>query len=86
MTVFSYVLGTSIDLRSCASESFLTDPPTEDVRNLVNRGQRDFSVNIIKSLFSKHQSGTIHGRIVPLLALHIIYIYICICVFNHPQL
>jgi len=49
------VEGTTFDMRSCASESFLTDPPTEEVRNIVNKGQRDFSVNIIKSLFDKYQ-------------------------------
>ena len=44
-------------MRSCATESFLTDPPTEEIRNIVNKGQRDFSVNIIKSLFNKYQRG-----------------------------
>lgn len=52
------VQGTTFDMRSCASESFLTDPPTEDVRNIVNKGQRDFSVNMIKSLFNKYQIET----------------------------
>merc|ERR1711981_768669 len=52
---YSNVEGTTFDMRSCASESFLTDPPTEEVRNIVNKGQRDFSVNIIKSLFNKYQ-------------------------------
>merc|ERR1711981_484996 len=52
---YSNVAGTTFDMRSCASESFLTDPPTEEVRNIVNKGQRDFSVNIIKSLFDKYQ-------------------------------
>ena len=45
-------------MRNCATESFLTDPPTEEVRNIVNKGQRDFSVNIIKSLFDKYQKGS----------------------------
>ena len=45
-------------MRNCATESFLTDPPTEEVRNIVNKGQRDFSVNIIKSLFDKYHKGS----------------------------
>ena len=48
-------------MRSCATESFLTDPPTEEIRNIVNKGQRDFSVNIIKSLFNKYQRGNIYS-------------------------
>jgi len=52
---YNNVQGEAFDMRSCATESFLTDPPTEEVRNIVNKGQRDFSVNIIKSLFNKYQ-------------------------------
>lgn len=52
------VQANTFDMRSCASESFLTDPPTEEVRNIVNKGQRDFSVNMIKSLFNKYQIET----------------------------
>jgi len=52
---YNNVQGTTFDMRSCATESFLTDPPTEEIRNIVNKGQRDFSVNIIKSLFNKYQ-------------------------------
>ena len=55
-----FLLGTTFDMRSCATESFLTDPPTEEIRNIVNKGQRDFSVNIIKSLFNKYQRGKFH--------------------------
>ena len=59
--MFSYFvlfIGEAFDMRNCATESFLTDPPTEEVRNIVNKGQRDFSVNIIKSLFDKYQKGS----------------------------
>merc|ERR1719189_3476663 len=52
---YNYVQGEAFDMRNCATESFLTDPPTEEIRNIVNKGQRDFSVNIIKSLFNKYQ-------------------------------
>ena len=55
------IIGTTFDMRSCATESFLTDPPTEEIRNIVNKGQRDFSVNIIKSLFNKYQRGNIYS-------------------------
>ena len=53
-----FYIGEAFDMRNCATESFLTDPPTEEVRNIVNKGQRDFSVNIIKSLFDKYHKGS----------------------------
>ena len=56
--IFVLFIGEAFDMRNCATESFLTDPPTEEVRNIVNKGQRDFSVNIIKSLFNKYQKGS----------------------------
>ena len=56
--LFVLSIGEAFDMRNCATESFLTDPPTEEVRNIVNKGQRDFSVNIIKSLFNKYQKGS----------------------------
>ena len=56
--LFILFIGEAFDMRNCATESFLTDPPTEEVRNIVNKGQRDFSVNIIKSLFNKYQKGS----------------------------
>ena len=56
--IFVLFIGEAFDMRNCATESFLTDPPTEEVRNIVNKGQRDFSVNIIKSLFDKYQEGS----------------------------
>ena len=56
--LFILFIGEAFDMRNCATESFLTDPPTEEVRNIVNKGQRDFSVNIIKSLFDKYQEGS----------------------------
>ena len=48
-------MANSIDT-SCVSKDFLSEAPTDDVRATVNRGQRDFSVNLIKSMFGQVNS------------------------------
>ncbi len=48
---------------SCIDASFLSEQPPENERQQVNRGERDFSVNLIKSLFNDFNSTGVHRNI-----------------------
>lgn len=48
---------------SCMDTSFLSEQPPEAERNQVNQGERDFSVNLIKSLFQGFNATGIHDNI-----------------------
>ena len=56
---FSAVLDTS-----CMPEGdFLSERPPEKEQEQINRGERDFSVNLIKSLFQDFNATGIHKNI-----------------------
>ena len=44
---------------SCISQDLLKSPPQDEVRAIINKGQRDFSVNLIKNMF--HQTNSTGG-------------------------
>merc|ERR1712038_1224992 len=41
----------------CVSQDFLSQAPTDEARAVINRGQRDFSDNLIKSMFGQLNSS-----------------------------
>ena len=48
---------------SCMDADFLNEQPPESERNQINRGERDFSVELIKSLFQDFNISGIHNNI-----------------------
>jgi len=48
---------------SCMDADFLNEQPPESERDQINRGERDFGVNLIKSLFQDFNTTGIHNNI-----------------------
>ena len=48
---------------SCMDADFLNEQPPESEREQINRGERDFGVNLIKSLFQDFNTTGIHNNI-----------------------
>ena len=58
LTSYATVLDTS-----CMDGDFLNEQPPESERDQINRGERDFGVNLIKSLFQDFNTTGIHNNI-----------------------
>ena len=48
---------------SCMDADFLNEQPPESERDQINRGERDFSVDLIKSLFQDFNATGINHNI-----------------------
>jgi len=62
LALLAYDVTTAQQQECGISQDFLSQSPTDDVRALVNRGQRDFSVNLIKSMFDQ-LNASVNGAI-----------------------
>ena len=63
LTTLSYPTQATVLDTSCMDADFLNEQPPESERDQINRGERDFSVDLIKSLFQDFNATGIDHNI-----------------------